>query len=229
MSKTTQELDQMHDNKQFDEIFDTLRKIVEDEGNEDPEYLWRYARANFDKAQELPDGDKDREAFIVRGREVSEKAVGIDGSNGPCHKWFAICLSSQGEYLPKKQKIQDAFKVKEHADKAHELMPEDGTVLHFLGRFAFTIASISWMERKLAQSFIAEPPTATYEEALEFFLKADAAREFLTNRVWIGKTYQKIGDKAKAKEWYTKVVEANPECESDKNDIKEATAALKKL
>ena len=45
----------------------------------------------------------------------------------------------------------------------------------------------------------------------------------------IGMVVIEFESMAKAKEWYTKVVEANPECESDKNDIKEATAALKKL
>ena len=131
--------------------------------------------------------------------------------------------------MAKKEKIQNAFTVKEHADKAHELMPEDATVLHFLGRFAFTIAGISWMERKLAASFIASPPEATYDEALAFFVQAEERRQFPTNRVWIAKTYLKLSDKAKAKEWFTKVVEMAPECESDKNDIKEAQTALKKL
>ena len=119
--------------------------------------------------------------------------------------------------------------MKEHADKAHALNPEDGTVLHFLGRFSFTIASIGWVERKIAASFIASPPTATYEETLKFFLQAEEKRQFPTNRLWIAKTYQKLNDKANAKEWFTKVTQTVPECESDKNEIREAEAALKKL
>ena len=135
----------------------------------------------------------------------------------------------QGDYVPKKKKIEDAFRVKKHADKAHELAPEDGTVLHFLGRFSYTIAGISWIERKLAASFMATPPTATYEEALDYFLRANERREFLINQLWIAKTYLALKKKAEAKEWFTKVANAVPECDSDKHNIAEAVAALKKL
>ena len=157
---------------------------------------------------------------------VSQLLVQIDESNIINLTFYYFY---QGDYVAKKQKIQDAFKVKEHADKAHELCPNDGTILHFLGRFAFTIAGISWVKRKIAASFIASPPTATYEEALEYFLKADEKRQFLLNQLWIAKTYLAMKKKPEAKEWFTKVSEGQPECESDKQDIEEAKTALKKL
>merc|ERR1712039_890354 len=99
--------------------------------------------------------------------------------------------------------------------------------LHVLGRFAFTIAGISWMERKLAATLMATPPTATYDEALDYFLRANEKREFHLNQLWIAKTYLKLGDKAKAKEWFTTVTNTPSTCSSDDNDIKEANTALK--
>ena len=92
---SAQEIDNLHDEKKFKEIYDSLHKLVEEENNEDPEMLWRYARANFDMAQELQQSDKAREPFIHNGRKWAEKAVEIDGSNGLCHKWMAILLSSE--------------------------------------------------------------------------------------------------------------------------------------
>lgn len=241
------EVDQLHDQKEFSKIYDILQKAVVEDKSEDAELLWRFARANFDKMQELSEGDKERENYAHSGREIAEKAVSKDSSNWACHKWMAIMLSKevfyfvttrkfsvfnfnvQGDFVPKKQKIQNAFKVKEHADKAIELNPEDGTTLHFLGRFAFTIAGISWMERKVAATLMASPPTATYEEALDYFIRADEKRKFIQNQLWIAKTYLKLGNKAKAKEWFTTVVNTESTCESDNFDIEEAKQALKKL
>lgn len=39
-------------------------------------------------------------------------------------------------------------------------------LLHMRGRFAFTVASLSWFERKAAAAFYSKPADATYEEAI---------------------------------------------------------------
>jgi regulator of microtubule dynamics protein 3 len=65
-----------------------------------------------------------------------------------------------------KDKIASAFKVKEFCDRANQLLPlspdgtplKDGTLQHLLGRWCFRIASVSWIERKLAKAIIAELP-----------------------------------------------------------------------
>ena len=130
-----------------------------------------------------------------------------------------------------KQRITEAFEVKQFAFKAHELNPEDPTILHFLGRFAFRIAGISWVERKIAATVMAEPPKTTYEEALDYFLKADKASSspFIRNWLWIGHTHAKLGNKAEAKEYYQKTADAQPETQSDQFEIDEAKQLLKKL
>jgi regulator of microtubule dynamics protein 3 len=111
------------------------------------------------------------------------------------------------------------------------LAPDDPTILHFLGRFTFAIAGISWMERKLASSLFSTPPDATYSDSLGYFMLADEKSHspFIKNSLWIGHVHLKLGNKKLAKEWYTKVVQAVPECEADKMEIAEATTALKKL
>ena len=42
--------------------------------------------------------------------------------------------------------------------------------------WAFTVADISWTMRKLAQVIFGEPPKATFQEALDYFLRAEQAR-----------------------------------------------------
>ena len=87
-------LDELQEDKKFDEVFDMLTAAVE-EDKDNAELLWRLSRANFDKSQELPAGDKGREPFIHTGREWAEKAVAADGENWAAHKWLAITLSSE--------------------------------------------------------------------------------------------------------------------------------------
>jgi hypothetical protein len=50
------------------------------------------------------------------------------------------------------------------AKKALELDPSDQTPPFLLGLWSYEVASIGWMTRKLAATFFAEPPTATYEQ-----------------------------------------------------------------
>jgi len=49
--------------------------------------------------------------------------------------------------------------------------PNEYSLLHMRGRFAFSVASLSWLERKAAAAFFAEPPSATFEEAIADFLR----------------------------------------------------------
>jgi len=35
------------------------------------------------------------------------------------------------------------------------------------GRFAFSVASLTWLERKAAAAFYSKPPEATFEEAID--------------------------------------------------------------
>ncbi len=76
-----------------------------------------------------------------------------------------------------KEKIQNAFKIKEHALKSTRLNPAGATAHHVLGEWAFGVASISFVERRVAAALFATPPTATYEEALQHYLNAEKACE----------------------------------------------------
>lgn len=96
------------------------------------------------------------------------------------HKWMAVILSAQSESMPIKEKIEAAFKVKDHADVAVRLLNSsqpsssssssssssgrveivDGTLEHIIGRWCVRIAGISWIERKLASVVITAVPDA---------------------------------------------------------------------
>lgn len=76
-----------------------------------------------------------------------------------------------------KRKIEEGYLVKQHAETAVQLNPQDSTTLHLLGRWCFTVADVSWIERKFASTIISEPPSATFKDALKHFKRCAAAAE----------------------------------------------------
>ncbi|WAR12094.1 RMD1-like protein [Mya arenaria] len=93
------------------------------------------------------------------------------------HKWYAILLDYTGEFEGKKQRIKNAFQVKEHL-------------------WCFTMADLKWYERTVASALFATPPSSTYDEALQYFLKAEEAEPnfYSMNLLMLGKTYLKLQD-----------------------------------
>ena len=81
--------------------------------------------------------------------------------------WFEYCLTWRAVF--------DKFCVffQEHVDRAIELSP-DVPLLHNLnGHWCFRIAGLSWLQKKAAAAIFATPPEATYEQALESFMKCE--------------------------------------------------------
>lgn len=56
-----------------------------------------------------------------------------------------------------------------------ELNPNDATSIYMLGQYCYNIADMSWVQRKVASTLFAAPPEASFEEALEYFRKAEEA------------------------------------------------------
>eukprot|EP01119_Soliformovum_irregulare_P001675 TRINITY_DN11417_c0_g1_i1.p1 TRINITY_DN11417_c0_g1~~TRINITY_DN11417_c0_g1_i1.p1 ORF type:complete len:243 (-),score=55.15 TRINITY_DN11417_c0_g1_i1:222-917(-) len=211
------------------EAYDVLTPAVT-ANPDNAELLWRYARAHFDLADTKPDDKTFRQEQLTKGLAFAQKALDKDPNNFATHKWFAIMTSSVGDFQSTKEKIGDAFKIKEHALKANELKPRDPTTLHLLGRWCYGVASIGWMERKVAATLFASPPESSWDEALKYFLEANEVDPTLRrNLLFIGDTYAQLKNKDKAKEFYLKVLQLEPKTSFDHSINKEADTKLKKL
>ena len=135
-----------------------------------------------------------------------------------------------GDFQGTKEKIANAFKIKEHALKANELQPKDATTLHLLGRWCFGVSNIGWMERKLASTLFGTPPESTYDEALKYFLEAHEVNpEMRRNLLYIGDTYVALKQKPQAAEFYQKLVDMETTSAFDKSLQDEAKQKLSKV
>ncbi|XP_026219452.1 regulator of microtubule dynamics protein 1 [Anabas testudineus] len=205
--------------------------LLQHKDSNDAEFLWRLARASRDLAL-LPNMEADRKKQLVFDAfEYAKKALEKNDKCFAAHKWYAVCLSDVGDYKGVKVKIGNSYIIRGHLERAIELNPKDATSLHILGYWCFAFAELPWYQRKVAAVIFSSPPVSTYEEALEFFLKAEEVDPnfYSKNLLMLGKTYMAMRDREKALLWLTKAKEYPAHTLEDKEVHKEAVDLLKKL
>eukprot|EP00092_Neocalanus_flemingeri_P029756 GFUD01032304.1.p1 GENE.GFUD01032304.1~~GFUD01032304.1.p1 ORF type:complete len:425 (+),score=92.78 GFUD01032304.1:53-1327(+) len=186
-------------------------KLITDsltEYNNNPSYLWRLCKSQYLCAVLAGhDGAKDiKKDLIVEAVQTGERALNLDQRNSEAHKWYAISLGSRGEFAGVKEKILDGFEFKSHIDKAAELNPGDHITHHLLGRFCYEVSQLSWIERKMASTLFASPPSASLPEAIDHFLQAERLKPdgWKENRLFIAKCHIGLGEYNQAVIWLDK-------------------------
>jgi len=224
--KLIEEVESLHDKKEFAKEYELLIPLKD---SSDAEILWRLARCSTDFGKEQ--GEPNRKTKIYDAFEYIKKALELDDKNFACHKWYGILLNYTAEYEGTTQRIKNSYIVKEHFTKAIELNPQDSTSMYCLGMWCFLFADMGWIQRKAASALFASPPTSTYQEALDYFQRADKADPgfYNQNTVMIGKTMIKMGNKESAKEYLLNALKYEDKTVDDTNARKEATDLLKGL
>uniref|UniRef100_A0A671Z1W5 Regulator of microtubule dynamics protein 1 n=1 Tax=Sparus aurata TaxID=8175 RepID=A0A671Z1W5_SPAAU len=192
--------------------------LLQYKDSDDAEFLWRLARASRDLSL-LPNMEAERKKQLVfEALEYVTKALERDDKCFAAHKWYAVCLSDVGDYEGVKVKIGNSYIIRDHLETAIKLNPMDATSIHILGYWCFAFAELPWYQRKVAAVIFASPPSSTYEEALEFFLKAEEVDPnfYSKNLLMLGKTYMAMKDKEKALLWLTKAKDYPAHTQEDK-------------
>lgn len=218
--------DALNKSHKHQEAADFLRTLA-DQSN--PEVLWRLARALYEL------GDLDANAskkpdLIREAYKLASEALAKDDQSCPIHAWYAILLDAKGQVEGLKERATNLMTVKQHMERAVELNPNDFVSRYILGEFAYGIADMPWYQRKIVAAVFAAPPTGTYEEALEHYLKAETVETsfHVKNKLMIGKCFQQLKNNDKAKEYFLKAINAEHKTEEDHKAKKEAEGLLKK-
>lgn len=187
---------------------------------DDPEILWRLAKCchGMSSVKEA-EGDLERKQdYINKGLEYATKCLELAPRSSDAHKWFAICIGARSENQGVKDKLKDGLEFKEHVEEALTLKPSDPTLHHLLGRFLFEVASLSWVERKVATTLFGDVPYATYSEALESLTRAEELTEapWKENRLLVAKCFIQMGEYSQALEWLDKAEEVEPISKEDR-------------
>lgn len=205
--------------------------LSEHKNSENGELLWRLARAAHDYSQLTVITTAEKKRFVYEAVDFAKKALDKDPSNFAAHKWYAICLSEIGEYEGIRAKLANVFEIKKHFEKAIELNNKDATTIHLLGLWSYFIAEMPWAQRQIASILFTTPPTATFEEALKLFERAEEVSPdfYSKNLLFLGKTFLKLKNKEKAITWLLKAKQVTARTDEDKEVIKEATWLLHSL
>ncbi|XP_072426408.1 regulator of microtubule dynamics protein 1 isoform X1 [Chiloscyllium punctatum] len=203
--------------------------LIEHKNSTNDELLWRLARASRDLAQLESTSVERKKQLTYEALEFAEKALEKNELSFAAHKWYAICISDVGDYEGIKTKISNAYVIKKHFQKAIELNPKDATSIHLMGLWCFTFAELPWVQQKIAAMFFATPPSSSYEEALQYFNKAEQVDPnfYSKNLLMMGKTYMKLKKEKLALLWLTKARDYPARNEGDKQVQKEAIELLK--
>eukprot|EP01012_Entosiphon_sulcatum_P013856 TRINITY_DN1903_c0_g1_i1.p2 TRINITY_DN1903_c0_g1~~TRINITY_DN1903_c0_g1_i1.p2 ORF type:complete len:243 (+),score=78.27 TRINITY_DN1903_c0_g1_i1:40-729(+) len=220
--------DQLYTDTKIAETFELLTNArAEHPGNTEIE--WRYVRALHDVAEESTD-KAFKEGKFREGVDIIKVIVEKDTTNYAIHKWAGIMLSKLGDFLPTKEKIANAFIIRDHWRKAIEINPKDSTTYHCLGMWCYKVANIGWIERNAAALLFGSPPESSFQEAVDYLLKcAELDPNHIQNLLALGNAYAGLKDASKAREWYEKCIALPPKRDYDRRTQEEAKEKLAKL
>ncbi|XP_047243077.1 regulator of microtubule dynamics protein 3 isoform X2 [Girardinichthys multiradiatus] len=166
------------------------------------QFLWRLARSYKDMYESAKD-KLEKSSYAQKGREEAEVALKNNNLNVESHKWFAVLTRLALEHESMHSKLKSGHILKEHLDRAFTLRDDDPMCYYLLGRWCYEVAMFDWLEKKAAAALYQSPPTATLNDALENFLKAEELNPGFsrTVRLYIAKCHMELGDISAATNW----------------------------
>jgi len=194
--------DQLFNQHSYTQLYDLLIQFKDADKSD---ILWRLARAAYYMSL-ATSSKEEKKKFHYESYGYLERALELDPDNFNVHRWLFVLIDSKASHEGMKARILEAFRSKDHILRACELNPKDATAFHFLGFWCFEVAGLPWYQRKIASTLFASPPTSTYEEALQYLLKAEEIEPnfYSDNLLMIGRTYLCLNDKENAKIYLTK-------------------------
>ncbi|NXJ64491.1 RMD2 protein, partial [Rostratula benghalensis] len=182
-----QKVDNLHKGSEDDKK-ESFRLLLEkdDEYENSVDFLWRLARAYGDLFEMTTDAEEKKKYYVCVFFFSPLR--------------FAIMCGYMSQFESVQNKIRNGYLFKEHLDKAIELKPQDPFLYYLNGRWCYSVAQLSWIEKKVAAALFGTPPTSTVEEALKNFLKAEEMHPGYSkyNYVYLAKCYKDLGQKNNA-------------------------------
>ncbi|NXI69518.1 RMD2 protein, partial [Anseranas semipalmata] len=214
-----QQVDSLHKGSEDDKK-ESFRLLLEkdDKYENCVDFLWRVARAYGDMFEMTTDTEEKRK-YVSDG--VSSESL-FESFR------FAIMCGYMSQFESVQNKIRNGYLFKEHLDKAIELKPQDPFLYYLNGRWCYSVAQLSWLEKKVAAALFGTPPTSTVEEALQNFLKVEEMHPGYSkyNYVYLAKCYKDLGQKNNALKYCDSALSVLSVTNEDKEAQKDLEALL---
>lgn len=202
--------------------------------DKDPEHfeaLWHtvllYARIGF-----RMDSKKEMEDYYKRSLEIAEKTLELYPDSGYSNFVYALAQGRMSDISGSGTRIKKSHIVKEHADKAVELLPNYGPAWHLLGVWHSKVANIGSAQRFAAGIFSKGiPDGASNAKAEEYIKKAIELRpeKVIRFKLDLAHHYERSGQKQKAIQILNEVVQEDPRNEIEEWNLERAKKLLEEL
>lgn len=203
-------------------------KQAEAQDSTDANVLWRIAREYYDQGVMAP--QKQQISSFEQCERYARKAVREDPQNEKGHLYLAIGVGKVALDRGGKEKVDLSKEVKEEAEKAIQLNPNDYKAYHVLARWNYEVATLSWFLKAAAKIVYGGLPPASISESIKLFHKAiqlDPAD--VNNHLQLAKVYIHQGEKAQARAQLEKALSLPNKDIEDPAHKKEARELLDKL
>lgn len=212
---------------------------------------WRLAAIALSRGQLMLKGRAPGNALDTfdAGLAAVLASLAVHEADADAHKYAGILLAKSARDI--RGKIENSFRIRDHAARAVALRPHDPLLHHVLGVWCYEVASLSMASRMLAATFFTAPPRATFDDALAHLRRAEDEAEaaaarvaqaggapppgggiagpWMTNRLKLAQTAWALGRKAEAAEWLAKAATLPVTATEDETAEAQAAALAKSL
>ncbi|MGM0568495.1 MAG: tetratricopeptide repeat protein [Elusimicrobiota bacterium] len=199
---------------------------------EDPanyEALWKISRA-YERMGYNSSLAEAQEENYTKAMEYAEKAAEVNPYGSVARYKLAVSYGRMALFKGGRTKVDLSKRVKEEAEKAIELDPQEHRAYHTLAIWNYEVSNLSWVQRAGAKILYGGLPDASLEKAVEYMQKAiEIAPEFIVHHLELGKIYKEKGEYEPAAAAFRKCMELPPVGEHDGEYKREAEELYKSI
>ncbi|MES3630372.1 MAG: hypothetical protein PPP56_09425 [Longimonas sp.] len=152
------------------------------------EVLWRLARTRTDVAEREPNEER-REALLRQSLTDAERAVELLPEHSNAHLTKAVAAGRTALVAGTRERVELSRTVYSFANRAIELDPQNDLAYHVRGRWAYEVAGLGFVARRIVQIVYGGLPSASYADAAADYQQAIDLEERVVHRFELGRTY----------------------------------------
>lgn len=203
---------------------------------DDPDLLWKTARALMQWSLETP-GEENDEERLEEAVRLARRAVEAGPEVARAHTILAASVGLYGQLLGRKYRLIRANEVVDMAHEVHrealraiELDPYDFGPYVILGIFHRELAMVHPIVKAIARAFLGSYPDVSVERSREYLQRATAlAPGDVTARLELARTYIAMDQAEAARRELEIVVRRPPADAMDRVELNEARELLEEI
>ncbi len=152
------------------------------------EVLWRLARTRTDVAERESDEPR-REELLRQAVTDAERAVELLPDHSNAHLTKAVAAGRAALVAGTRERVELSRTVHTYANRAIELNPENDLAYHVRGRWAYEVAGLGFVSRRVVRLVYGGLPNASYADAAADYEQAIALEERVVHRFELARTF----------------------------------------